>query len=101
MNLAKISSNGQITVPVEIRRLLGLKSGDKILFLQKQNGKIVVSNASAQAISPSNATDENSDANCHFSFSAIWSNSSRFSSFIKAIPCPSSPKTTRLSPGLI
>lgn len=50
MNLAKISSNGQITVPVEIRRLLGLKSGDKILFLQKQNGEIVISNASAQAI---------------------------------------------------
>ena len=50
MNLAKISSNGQITVPVEIRRLLGLKSGDKILFLQKQNGEIVVSNASSQAI---------------------------------------------------
>ncbi len=50
MNLAKISSNGQITVPVEIRRLLGLKSGDKILFFQNQNGEIVVSNASAQAI---------------------------------------------------
>ena len=50
MNLAKISSNGQITVPVEIRRLLGLKSGDKVLFFQKQNGEIVVSNASAQAI---------------------------------------------------
>ena len=40
MNLAKISSNGQITVPAEIRRLLGLKSGDKILFLQKQNGSL-------------------------------------------------------------
>lgn len=50
MNLAKISSNGQITVPVEIRRLLGLKSGDKILFLQKPTGEIVVCNASAQAI---------------------------------------------------
>lgn len=50
MNLAKISANGQITVPVEIRRKLGLKSGDKILFLQKQNGEIVVSNASAVAI---------------------------------------------------
>lgn len=50
MNLAKISSNGQITVPIEIRRLLSLKSGDKILFLQKQNGEIVVSNASAQAV---------------------------------------------------
>lgn len=50
MNLAKISANGQITVPVEIRRQLGLKSGDKILFFQKQNGEIVVSNASATAI---------------------------------------------------
>ena len=50
MNLAKISANGQITVPIEIRRLLGLKSGDKILFFQKQDGEIVVSNASSQAI---------------------------------------------------
>lgn len=50
MNLAKISANGQITVPVEIRRQLGLKSGDKILFFQNQNGEIVVSNASASAI---------------------------------------------------
>ncbi|MGL6197771.1 MAG: AbrB/MazE/SpoVT family DNA-binding domain-containing protein [Lachnospiraceae bacterium] len=50
MNLAKISANGQITVPVEIRRLLDLKSGDKILFFQKPNGEIVINNASAQAI---------------------------------------------------
>lgn len=50
MNLAKVSANGQITLPVEIRRLLGLKSGDKVLFLRKQDGEIVLSNASAQAI---------------------------------------------------
>ena len=50
MNLAKVSANGQITVPVEIRRLLGLKSGDKMLFFQKQDGEIVVTNASAEAI---------------------------------------------------
>ncbi|MCD8379052.1 MAG: AbrB/MazE/SpoVT family DNA-binding domain-containing protein [Lachnospiraceae bacterium] len=50
MNLAKVSSNGQITVPVEIRRLLGLKSGDKVLFYQKRDGEIVMSNASSQAI---------------------------------------------------
>lgn len=50
MNLAKISANGQITVPAEIRRLLDLKSGDKILFLQKPNGEVVIHNASAQAI---------------------------------------------------
>lgn len=50
MNLAKVSSNGQITLPVEIRRILGLKSGDKVLFFQKQDGEIVLSNASAAAI---------------------------------------------------
>ena len=50
MNLAKISANGQITVPAEIRRLLGLKSGDKILFFQKPSGEVVINNASAQAI---------------------------------------------------
>ncbi len=50
MNLAKISANGQITVPVEIRRRLGLKPGDKILFLQNQDGEIVLSNASAAAV---------------------------------------------------
>ena len=50
MNLAKISANGQITVPIEIRRLLDLKSGDKILFFQKKDGEIVISNASSQAI---------------------------------------------------
>ncbi len=50
MNLAKISANGQITVPAEIRRLLGLKSGDKILFYQKPDGEVVINNASAQAL---------------------------------------------------
>lgn len=50
MNLAKVSANGQITVPMEIRRLLGLKSGDKVLFFQREDGEVVVTNASAQAI---------------------------------------------------
>lgn len=50
MNLAKLSANGQITVPVEIRRAMGLKTGDKILFLRKPNGEIILSNASADAI---------------------------------------------------
>ncbi len=50
MNLAKISANGQITIPVEIRRLLGLKSGDKLLFLRNKDGEITLSNASQTAI---------------------------------------------------
>lgn len=58
MNLAKISANGQITVPIEIRKLLGLKSGDKILFFQNPNGDIVINNASAQAIYKAQAAFE-------------------------------------------
>lgn len=50
MNLARVSQNGQITVPVEIRRQLDIKAGDKILFFQNSNGEIVLSNASANAL---------------------------------------------------
>lgn len=50
MNLAKVSSNGQITVPVEIRRKLNIKEGDKIIFLEKPNGEIVIQNSSVIAI---------------------------------------------------
>ena len=50
MNLARVSANGQITVPVEIRRALKLKEGDKMLFFQKDNGEIVVNNTSLVAI---------------------------------------------------
>jgi len=50
MNLARLSSQGQVTVPIEIRRLLSLKEGDKILFFQRENGEVVIDNASAAAI---------------------------------------------------
>ena len=50
MNLAKISSNGQITVPMEIRQRLELKSGDKILFYENEKGETVISNAFAEAL---------------------------------------------------
>lgn len=50
MNLAKISSNGQITVPVEIRRKLNIKEGDKIIFLENANGDIILQNSSRVAI---------------------------------------------------
>lgn len=49
MNLAKVSANGQVTVPVEIRKRLDLKEGDKLLFTER-GGKIVILNASATAI---------------------------------------------------
>lgn len=44
MELAKITTRGQITIPLEIRRKLGVKDGDKVVFLE-QDGRIVVENA--------------------------------------------------------
>lgn len=49
MNLAKVSANGQVTVPVDIRRKLRLKEGDKLLFIER-DGEIIINNASATAI---------------------------------------------------
>ena len=42
MELAKITSKGQITLPISIRRLLNLKDGDKVAFIEKDGNYIVV-----------------------------------------------------------
>ena len=44
MELAKVTTKGQITIPIEVRRKLGVKSGDKILFVEEA-GKIYIANA--------------------------------------------------------
>jgi len=49
MELARLSSKGQITIPIEIRKKLNLKEGDKVLFLE-ENGKIVIANSSLVAL---------------------------------------------------
>ena len=49
MELAKITSKGQITIPVAIRKALGVKDGDKVLFVQ-EGDKIVLLNASLSAL---------------------------------------------------
>ncbi len=38
---AKITSKGQVTVPLEVRRILGVREGDKLLFenLKMDNGE--------------------------------------------------------------
>lgn len=42
MNLAKLSADGQITVPSEVRRGLHLVPGGKVPFLEKPDGEVVV-----------------------------------------------------------
>lgn len=50
MNLAKVSANGQITVPAEVRRSLHLEPGDKVLFVENANGEVVLAKAGLSAL---------------------------------------------------
>ena len=49
MELAKVTSRGQITLPLAIRRKLDVKEGDKVVFYE-ENGRIVVENAAKLTI---------------------------------------------------
>jgi AbrB family looped-hinge helix DNA binding protein len=55
MNLAKVSANGKVTLPLEIRNLLRIREGDKLLFRQAENGDVVVANANTFAIEEAQA----------------------------------------------
>lgn len=44
MEVAKITSRGQITIPIDIRKKLGVREGDKVIFFENQ-GQMVVANA--------------------------------------------------------
>ncbi len=49
MELAKVTTKGQVTIPKPIREMLGLKEGSKILFIQK--GKdIIIQNSAMLAL---------------------------------------------------
>ena len=42
IEVAKVTSKGQITIPVSIRRRLNINEGDKILFIDRPDGVIMV-----------------------------------------------------------
>ena len=48
MDMARISVKGQVTIPIAIRRMLGLKEGDKVVFAEK-DGNIVLLNSNRLA----------------------------------------------------
>lgn len=48
MEVARVTTKGQITIPIEIRKKLNLKEGDKVIFLE-QDGKVYFENAALVA----------------------------------------------------
>lgn len=49
MEVSRISSKGQVTIPKTIRDLLNLNEGDRVAFLE-DNGKIIITKASLIAL---------------------------------------------------
>lgn len=45
MQLAKLTSKGQITIPLAIRKQLQLEAGDKVFF-EESKGRVYITNAS-------------------------------------------------------
>ena len=41
MTTAKVTSKGQVTIPIEIRKFLGLETGDDIIF-EKVNNYVIM-----------------------------------------------------------
>jgi AbrB family looped-hinge helix DNA binding protein len=42
MATASVTSKGQITIPIEVREELGLKTGDRIEFVRNEDGRYFI-----------------------------------------------------------
>ena len=49
MELAKITAKGQITIPVQVRKMLNIKDGDKVVFWNDGN-RIIIENSTRLAL---------------------------------------------------
>ena len=48
MDVSRISVKGQVTIPISIRKKLGLKEGDKVVFIEKGDN-IIIANSNQLA----------------------------------------------------
>ena len=49
MEISRVTSKGQITIPVEIRKKLNLKTGDKVVFIE-DGDRVIFANSSMVAL---------------------------------------------------
>ena len=50
LDMAKVTSKGQITIPASIRKAVGLREGDKVLFVHEDNGTISLRSSNLEAL---------------------------------------------------
>ena len=47
MEVARVTSSGQITIPIDIRRRLNIKEGDKVMFMESGEGFLMLNSSIA------------------------------------------------------
>lgn len=50
IDVSRISSKGQVTIPVEIRKTLNLKEGSKVAFITDENNRVYIVNSALLAL---------------------------------------------------
>lgn len=50
MDVAKVTSKGQVTIPSDVRKSLGIREGDKVLFIKMEDGSIVLKGSNLEAV---------------------------------------------------
>ncbi|NMN00571.1 transcriptional regulator, AbrB family [Bifidobacterium sp. DSM 109958] len=50
MDVAKVTAKGQITIPADVRSVIGVREGDKVVFVRMDDGTVSLRNANLEAI---------------------------------------------------
>ena len=50
VEITKVSSKGQVTIPLELRKYLKLTEGSKVAFVLGDDGRVVIANSSMLAL---------------------------------------------------
>ena len=50
MNVAKVTSKGQVTIPADVRAAVGVGEGDKLLFVRMDDGSITLRSTNLEAL---------------------------------------------------
>ena len=80
-DIIKVSSKGQIVIPKEVRKKVGVKSGEKLLVLTR-DGDILLRKIRKTAIEDiankiEKATEETIDVNCIVAEAVEWARKSK------------------------
>ena len=50
MDVAKVTAKGQITIPADVREAVGIREGDKVVFVRMNDGTVALRNTNLEAI---------------------------------------------------